>query len=161
MIGNFRLSVRRPRDKRPIRPVSRLVVDQLEGRLLLSGVTDAKYDMGGGPVAAGWTGVGRTLYSATQGYGWQSLNGIAILDRGTADPLKRDFAYGATGTFAVDVPNGTYQVTPTLGDSARVMCPVTVSIEGTEVASGLTTDVGQFLQPTYTVQVTDGQLDLT
>src|SRR5207248_2984662 len=68
------------------------------------------------PVAAGYTQVANTTtYSAGRGYGWQSGT-IQAVDRGTGSDLTRDLDFTPAGTFAADVPNGTYTVTLTMGD---------------------------------------------
>ena len=81
---------------------------------------DYAFDFGGPatPVAAGWIGVNPgTVYSPAQGYGFTTApasNGFR--DRGGDDLLLRDFTIGTTQAFAVDVPNGTYEVTTWAGD---------------------------------------------
>src|SRR4051812_7986631 len=101
-------------------------LETLEGRRLLSVSTDLKLDFGtsGSPVASGWTRASAELYDPTRGYGWTSYSGsptVQAFDRGTADPLTRDGVAGIVGRDAyywVDLPNGTYDVTATLGDAA-------------------------------------------
>src|SRR5262245_11298500 len=95
----------------------RLALEELENRNLLSGFN---YDFGPGnsPLAPGYTPVSVVGYNAAQGYGWESTSGLSAVSRDYPDPLKSDFITGATGTFLVDVPNGTYNVAVTLGDAA-------------------------------------------
>lgn len=78
------------------------------------------------PVAPGYTQVvPTTAYSAAAGFGWLLGPGETVTaadQSGTtrvASALKRDFNATSAGTFAVDVPNGTYDVTVTLGDAAQ------------------------------------------
>ena len=89
---------------------------ELEPRLLL---TSYHFDLGTAtsPCATGYTAVPVVAYSAALGYGWLSTSGISAIDRGTSNPLTRAFHSGTSGTFEVAMPNGTYQVTPTLGDA--------------------------------------------
>ncbi|HVL62136.1 MAG TPA: hypothetical protein VM430_12140, partial [Microbacterium sp.] len=81
---------------------------------------DYSFDFGGPstPVAPGFIGVNPgTTYNATQGYGFTTApasNGFR--DRGGDDLLRRDFTIANNQAFAVDVPNGTYEVTTWAGD---------------------------------------------
>ena len=70
------------------------------------------------------------------------------------EPRERD------KTFLVDLPSGVYDVTPTLGDAKVAEDRVALWIEGTRVASGLSISKGHSYQPTFRVQVSDGQLTL-
>jgi PKD repeat protein len=111
-------------------------------------------------VAPGYTGVSLVPYSSTQGYGWQSLTGLSAVDRGTSNPLTSDFVQGSDARFLVNLANGTYDVTPTLGDALASQDSVSVYGQGKLLASGLTSSAGQFLRPTYQVAVANGQLNL-
>ena len=80
----------------------------------------ASYDFGTAisPLAAGHIRVTETTsFTAAQGYGWQS-GAIGSRDRGTGTALDRDFNFTPNGVFAVNLPNGLYQVNVTLGDRA-------------------------------------------
>jgi len=62
------------------------------------------------PLAAGHTRVAHnTVYSAALGYGWLSGT-IGSRDRTTGGDLGRDFCFTPSGTFAVDLPAGSYQI---------------------------------------------------
>jgi PKD repeat protein len=115
----------------------------------------------GGPtqaVAPGYVGVAPVAYSATQGYGWANPTTVSWTDRGTSNPLTRDFHWGVDDTFLVDLPDGTYNVTPTLGDAKAGHNQESIYLQGQLVASGLTTGKGKFTSPTYQATVTNGQL---
>jgi PKD repeat protein len=114
----------------------------------------------GSPVVPGYIGVSAVAYSSSPGYGWQDPTVVDGMIRQTSPSLTSTFARSKDATFLVDVPNGTYDVTPTLGDSAYEHDNVSISAQGQLLASGLSTKAGQFLSPTYKVQVTDGQLAL-
>ena len=73
--------------------------------------------------------------------------------------LQRDFAYSTDGTFAVDLPGGTYNVTLLLGDASTFHDNVAVYLEGALVDT-VTTPTGGWVTRTYTVALTDGQLTL-
>ena len=77
------------------------------------------FDFGPGPVAPGATQVlATTAYTPAGGFGFLDTSVIACHDRGTADPAARDFCTGsAPFRFVVDLPEGNYRVTVTLGDA--------------------------------------------
>jgi PKD repeat protein len=131
----------------------------LEERLLLSGY---HYDFGTttSPVASGYTGVPVVAYSSTQGYGWSDTSGITAVDTGTGTALTRDFHQGMDGTFLVDLPNGTYEVQPWLGDATASCDDVNLLLNGALVASNLHSQAGHFIKPAYEVQVDTGQLSV-
>ncbi len=111
------------------------------------------------PVASGYTRTtAGTTYSTTRGYGW-SAGTLTGVDRGTSDSLTRDFVSTNDATFVVDVPNGTYQVTATLGDASTSRDQMAVYLEGGQVEN-VNTSAGQFSTQTFTVTVTDRQLTI-
>jgi hypothetical protein len=120
------------------------------------------FDFGpvGSAVASGYTGVALPLFTALQGYGWQSVTGLSTVDRGTSNPLTSTFVSGSDATFLVNLPDGFYNVTPTLGDATQIHDEVSIYGEGLQLGSALTTTANQFITPTFKVQVTGGQLSL-
>src|SRR5262249_41894601 len=80
-------------------------------------------------------------------------------DRSTGSDLNRDFDFTTDGTFAVNLANGTYNVTITMGDASYPHDQMGVFLEGTQVDS-VTTAAGNFSTTTYRVTVGDGQLTL-
>jgi len=129
----------------------------------VAGAFTAHFDFGTptSPVVSGYTQVtAATAYSTAPGYGWQSTSGLHDADRGTSNPLMRDFVYGSSGTFLVDLPNGTYGVTLTMGDTgAFPHDQMGVFLQGTRVDT-VSTAAGQVVTNSYTVTVTTGQLVL-
>lgn len=119
-----------------------------------------RFDFGtaSSPVASGYRQVVPTrMYSAGAGFGWLTT-GVEAVDRGTGTELTRDLAYGRDLQFAADVPNGTYDVTVTVGDTGPYQHDLmAVSLEGTQQET-LNTSGGQVLARTYRVAVNDGQL---
>ena len=99
--------------------------------------------------------VGSTTYNETRGYGWTTT--VNHLDRRSGSNLTRDLHYRNVATFLVDVPNGAYEVTLTMGDSGPSAHDQTVSIEGGTVDS-VRTSARQFVTRTYAAVVNDGQL---
>ena len=77
---------------------------------------------------------------------------------GTND-LTRDFNAAHNATFAVDLPNGIYNVFVTVGDNAASHDQQQVFLEG-NLRSNISTTAGQFVSNTYNVVVNDGQLTL-
>jgi hypothetical protein len=136
----------------------RLWIEELEPRTLLS-TFDFDFGPIGAPVAPGYTAIAPVLYAKSQGYGWASLAGLGAQDEHTGRALTTDFHYGKDATFLVDLPNGTYDVTPTLGD-AQVRHMVAIWAQGRQVATNVTTAAGQYVHPSYRVQVSNGQLAL-
>lgn len=83
------------------------------------------YDFGTGtsPVATNYTKVdNNSWYNATQGYGWTNLpGGSNVSDWGSGGgltALTQDAVYSPDMTFQVDLPNGNYMVTPTVGQAS-------------------------------------------
>ena len=118
------------------------------------------------PVAPGYTQVvPTTAYSAAAGFGWLLGPGETVTaadQSGTtrvASALKRDFNATSAGTFAVDVPNGTYDVTVTLGDAAQAHNAMVVFVQG-ERRGNISTLAGEFVTNTYRAAVSDGQLQV-
>ena len=124
--------------------------------------TIAKAD---GPTDKGWTGIGAEMYDKSVGYGWITRPGTGR-DRGeqtsnsTYSLMGRDFTLGA-GEFALDIPNGDYEVTCYGGD----LLPGTSTIKtsfGAEGKSIGSISVKQGVAgATGNVRVEDGQLNIT
>jgi hypothetical protein len=112
-------------------------------------------------VAPGYTQVtATTTYTAARGFGWTSGK-VNDFNRGTGDPLTQDGNYTTDGTFAVDLPAGTYSVTLTLGDTGPYFHDdVGVFLQGAQVDT-VTTAAYQIVNRTYTnIVVSSGQLAL-
>src|SRR5579864_5186061 len=138
----------------------KLGIEPLENRsLMATGGSALLFDFGTAtsPVANYAIGEPFSQYTPVQHFGWTSNIGGAI-DRGSTGPLTRDFNYGVDNTFEVDLPNGPYTITPTLGDASGTT-QVSIWAQGVPLASNLATKkAGQFLTPNYQVTVTNGQL---
>lgn len=121
----------------------------------------SKFDFGTAtsPVQSGYTRVAAgARYTASAGYGWQSGT-VAARDRASGSSLRRDFAFSPLAAFAVDLPDGTYLATVTMGDAASGHDLMGVSLEGEQVGVA-TTAAGQFWVRTFRAVVADGRLDL-
>ncbi|TYB51972.1 hypothetical protein FXF51_52355 [Nonomuraea sp. PA05] len=121
--------------------------------------TGLKFDFGSttSPLADGYTRVAHnTLYTADLGYGLDRA--VGNRDRGTADPVTRDFTVAASYGFAVDVPNGEYELKVISGD-AIAPNTTTLAVEG-EARATITASTGAYGDYTGTARITDGQLNL-
>ncbi|MDT0266442.1 GDSL-type esterase/lipase family protein [Streptomyces sp. DSM 44915] len=134
---------------------------------LTTSAADLRLDFGtaDSPVADGYLGVSpETVYPGERGLGFvaTALPGQAI-DRGPGtDDLSRDFVSspGATYQLAVDVPDGVYTVSATVGDPAGASRTGFV-LEGSDRGQVIGYP-GAVTPKTFTqVTVADGRLDLS
>ncbi len=110
----------------------------------------------GDPVASGYVAVSNfTGYSSSQGYGWSATPNY---DQ-NADPGS---VYASDQTFQVALPNGYYDVTPTLGDpgSSASQGNINVVLQGGSAIDVVSYAAGQTVSPTYLALVTYGTLTL-
>jgi hypothetical protein len=118
-----------------------------------------------GAVVSGYTTADLSTYTSNLGYGWSSAAGMKLVQRASSNPLHQDFAQGPTGgstrTFLVDLDPGTYNFTFHLGDQSRAHTGVQLSVNGTTLASNISTRAGRFSDRTYTVTVTGSQASVT
>jgi Beta-agarase/YXIM esterase-like, galactose-binding domain-like len=111
------------------------------------------------PVAAGYTrATDLDSYTLTKGYGWKS-GFVQSIDRLIGPALIRDFVITEQTTFVLDVPDGTYKVTLTLGDSAKAHDRMAIYLEGKHVAT-VSTAARNFVTRSFQVSVKDKQLTL-
>lgn len=113
------------------------------------------------PVTSGYTRVDpSTTYTAARGYGLTTT--VDSRDRGTsggANDLQRDFVNAADIRFAVDLPNGTYDVTTSSGDWLGTS-RTDFTIEGKASGNG-NAGKGTVKDVTHSgVVVSDGQLNI-
>jgi fibronectin type 3 domain-containing protein len=119
------------------------------------------FDFGapGSPVAPGYVGVHHgTRYLSAAGYGWIE-GAVGSRDRGGPDPLTRDLVTTTGATFAVDLPNGAWDVTLMTGDAAAAHDEIGVLLEGAEAAV-LSVARGQTQSRVFRTVVADGQLSV-
>ena len=116
----------------------------------------------GSPIEIGFIEINKnTLYSSLIGYGWDT-SPANDADRATGSDLERDFVYDSTDReFKVDLPNGKYNVTVLLGDKgAFAHDNMDVSAETVLKLSGVNTATGEVKQLSFTVDLSDGQLNI-
>ncbi|HEY9060877.1 MAG TPA: GDSL-type esterase/lipase family protein [Pseudobacteroides sp.] len=120
---------------------------------------DYKFDFGGGAVQPGYVGVSAsTAYSKSLGYGFntpQNMKNVTASGSGAASDAVQFVTFGtkSTNTFNVDLPNGLYEVTVTLGNTSRA----SVAAEGVFQVMNMT---GNNAVDKFQIPITDGQLNL-
>lgn len=118
-----------------------------------------RFDFGGGPVEQGYTGVSATdAYSPGKRYGFNTperMANVPAKGTGAGSDAVRFLEYGtkSTNTFNVDLKEGLYKVTVTLGDTARA----SIAAEGVFQVMNMT---GNGATDSFEIPVTDGQLNL-
>ena len=118
-----------------------------------------RFDFGPGTIAPGCVGIGPdTLYSATRGYGLISGEGVSASTASSAsaalDALRADALTGTRPfSFAIDLPEGNYDVILQLGDRAAG-ADTTVKAETRRLLlESLPTAAGTVQTRTFTVNV--------
>ncbi|HTP00158.1 MAG TPA: NBR1-Ig-like domain-containing protein [Anaerolineales bacterium] len=115
------------------------------------------------PIAPGYVQVTEATNYTAGGFGWTSPSNAQSVDRSTqSDPLKRDFVMSGTSapTFRVDLPNGNYAVTVTMGDQDAAHDNMIVKANGAVMLSDVDTATGTFAIRTFNVAVSGGILNL-
>lgn len=115
------------------------------------------------PVAPGYVQVTEATAYTPGGYGWTTPSNATSVDRiFPSDPLKRDFVTSATasGTFQVDLPNGVYAVTVTMGDNLQAHDRMVVMANGAIILPDVNTRAGFYAINLANVRVTSGSLTL-
>jgi len=119
-----------------------------------------KFDFGPGKVAPGHIQILHDqIYTRELGYGFEPGAKISCLDRGGADPLRRDFCTSDKPFFfSVALPEGNYLVTVTLGD-AQGESTTTVKAELRRlVLEKAQTAPGRFVTRTFVVNIRTPQI---
>jgi len=124
-----------------------------------------KYDFGtaSSPLAAGFTRITEMSVYGGGFAGWVDASGLESRDRGNpADDLKRDLVTHASAarTFKVDLPNGNYSVSITMGDNDYPHDNMMVKANGTTVLPDVDNVAGAFAVNTFAVTVSGGSLSL-
>jgi hypothetical protein len=132
-------------------------VEELEARRLLS-TGSYLFDFGAtsSPVAPGAIAVNKTPYNLGLGFGWLNPSGLVTRAPGRPGGAVTNFEYGKSGTFLVDVPQGSYEVTAVLA----VPGPGGIKADGQRVTPESVEPLGKFSRVTFHVDVAGGPLDL-
>ena len=115
------------------------------------------------PVAAGYVQITEATAYVAGAYGWTTASNAQSVDRSAqSDPLKRDFVTSGTSapTFRVDLPNGNYAVTVTMGDNDAPHDNMIVKANGMVMLPDVDTAAGAFAVNTFNVTVTSGSLTM-
>jgi len=118
-----------------------------------------KFDFGNQGVAPGFTGVSATdRYDAKKRYGFntpEDMRDVPASGSGVTSDAVRFVQYGtkSSNTFNVDLPDGLYRVTVTLGDTFRA----SVAAEGVYQVINMT---GNEATDSFEIPITDGRLNL-
>ncbi|MFD1401268.1 rhamnogalacturonan lyase family protein [Robinsoniella peoriensis] len=126
-----------------------------------------KYDFNynNSPTMEGWTGVNQNQgYTKEAGYGWIKApnNGRNRAGNGNADSsaMADDFNLGE-GEFAVDLPNGDYEIKVYAGDLLPGTSTIKASYTAEGKAAGGISTKQALASMAASVRVMDGQLNLT
>ncbi len=115
------------------------------------------------PLASGYTRVTETSAFSSGGFGWTDTSGLESRDRSAvSDALKRDLVLhsSAARTFKVDLPNGTYATTVTMGDNDFAHDNMVVKANGTTVLGDVDTAAGSYSVNTFNMYISGGSLTL-
>lgn len=121
----------------------------------LSQTTPMAFDFGSGKVQKGYTQVlPESVYSQETGFGFTKDAQLTAVDRGGRDRLRSDYCTSDQPFyFTVDVPEGSYDVTVTLGDAGGESATF-IRAESRRLTGGaVKTAKGQFVTQTFTVNV--------
>jgi hypothetical protein len=126
--------------------------------------TKINFQLAGSPTVAGYQQDNGLAY-ADRGngltYGWNFDNSATARDRNkNADQLLDTVVQFRTGsTWAIALPNGTYSVKVSVGDS-QYASNYTLNANGQNVFNNVALGANQFQQKTVTVTVSNGKLTL-
>jgi lysophospholipase L1-like esterase len=114
-----------------------------------------RFDFGPGRAAAGYQPVLPTAsYTKEAGYGFDFGTTVTGVDRGGKDALKADFVTSAQPFyFSVNVPEGNYNVTVTLGDLKGTSSNFIKAESRRLLLETTATRPGQFVTQTWTINV--------
>ena len=115
-------------------------------------------------VMLGWNQVTQDdTYTPVVGYGW-SRTVTHGARTAVADVRRMDFCRDTTGapaSFLVDLDNGRYEVSLTVGDQYALSAgAIDITAEGNLIAENLAYSNNEWVTVTARVQITDGQMDL-
>jgi len=123
--------------------------------------TSFKFDFGVGKVEPGYVQVLPTMnYTAKRGFGFYSDSTIVSVERNSSDVLKSDFITSqAPFIFSVDVPEGNYNITVTLGDQEGESITTIKAESRRLMLEKVLTQPGEFKAVIFTTNVRYSQID--
>ncbi len=132
-------------------------VDIPEKQIVSAAGTAYHFDLGGGGTASGYTGVSASDgYNASRGYGFADTTKVKNVSSSGSGALSDAVQFTDTAvsnTFNVDLPNGLYRVSVTLGNTTRT----SVAAEGVLQIINMT---GNNATDSILIPITDGQLNI-
>jgi len=119
-----------------------------------------KFDFGSGKIAPGYQQVLADMtYSKERGYGFEPGASVNCLDRGGKHTLRSDLCTSDKPFyFSVTVPEGSYRVTITFGDSANATTTTVKAELRRLMLEQVETRPGQFVTRTFLVNVRTPQI---
>lgn len=123
------------------------------------------FDLGtaSSPLAYGFSRVTELTAYTAGAWGWTDTSGLESRDRSAlADDRNRDFVMhsSAARTFKVDLPNGNYAVSITMGDNDYAHDNMVVKANGIIVLADVDNALGTFAANNFSVTVSGGSLSL-
>ncbi len=129
----------------------------LETTEAAAATTNYNFDFGGSGTASGYTGVSAsTGYSSSTGYGFANTSGVKDVTAAGSGALSDAVQFTDTtwtNTFNVDLPNGLYRITVTLGNTNRT------SVVAEDVLQ-IINMTGNNAVDSILIPITDGQLNI-
>lgn len=102
-----------------------------------------------------------TIYNEQEGYGFGVKGRISSRNREEGDRLRGSFCIPLDAEFLVDLPNGCYTITATIGDAIAPTCTTLKYGEGRLVLNKAVTSAGQYAVHSFTVKITNERLRLS
>lgn len=133
-----------------------------EGHTVLTPPAGYKYDFGTGssPLEPAYTRITHTSGYSSGLAGWTDTIGLESRDRSAPDKLNRDFVQhsSAARTFKVDLPDGSYTVSVTMGDNDHLHDDMIVKVDGVIELADVDNAVGVFTVNTFSITVSGGSV---
>lgn len=119
-----------------------------------------KFDFGNGKVKSGYTKVGVDAYNKTNGYGVDFETVADAVTRTRGGDLNSDFLTGNLPFyFSVDLPEGNYKVTVTLGDAEEATETVIKAESRRLMFDVIKTKPGEFVTRTFVLNIRTPKID--
>src|SRR4051812_32807318 len=157
MIGTFAPGASAPKMSRAAAPLLGGILScLLLGATLAPGApekTEYRFDFGFGKGAPGYIQIlPTTVYTPELGYGFDGGSKVIAVDRGGDDPLRDDYCTSDKPFFfSVDLPEGNYNVTVTLGDKDGESTTTVKAESRRLMLEKVETAPGEFATRTFTV----------
>jgi hypothetical protein len=121
------------------------------------------FDMGTDALpASGYTRVKARTRFFTGSFGWTDTSGnFSRLRTGPTLPNADMVSNSAARTFKVDLRNGNYTIGVVMGDQSYAHDIMSLTANGTVLASGITTAAGSYYTNSFTVAITGGALSFS